>query len=339
MSESIPVSFSAWLTAWPCTATGLARLLAYELAPDAPHTAFGLSGAAFRAYFFTPGDNYNYDVVFPGVLWHDAALTLDHYGIIESLAAHWSCDIRRSQASANEHAALLRRERDESRTAWARLPGVRRWTAVAHPPAPEHGAESTAALTLHVSRDTQALSPAAEVVTVRRGFPEIPLSRRHALQRDVLQFARLHAESGKEIAADHDVILASGPRAFLVAAQWFESGVAALHDDWSFAASQWLSDLYAARTGAADFLHAWAVALEAGDERWAAVPGGTDALGAAAAAYTVVADALQLILDHDVVADGCAIAAALRNAHGGELVALQLLSRVDPRPDGAWLPS
>jgi hypothetical protein len=53
----------------------------------------------------------------------------------------------------------------------------------------------------------------------------------------------------------------------------------------------------------------------------------------------VVADALQLILDHDVVADGRAIAAALRNAHGGELVALQLLSRVDPRPDGAWLPS
>lgn len=339
MSVSIPVSFPAWSTAWPCTATGLAWLLAHELAPEAPHTAFGLSGAAFRAYFFTPDDNYNYDVVFPGVLWHDASLTLDHYGIIESLAAHWGCDIRRSQASANEHAALLKRERDECRTAWARLDGVARWTAVAYPPAAVHGAESTAALTLHVSRDAQVASPAAEVVTVRRGFPDIPVSRRHALQRDVLQFARLHAESGKEIAADHDVILASGPRAFLVAAQWFESGAAALHDDWSRSASQWLGDLHAARTGAADFLHAWAVALDAGDEQWAVVPGGTDALGAAAAAYMMVSDALQPVLPADVLTDGRAIATALRAAHRSELIALELLSRVDPRPDGAWLPS
>jgi hypothetical protein len=338
MSVSMPVSFSVWSTSWPCTATGLAQLLAHELAPDAPYTAFGLSGAAFRAYFFTPADNYNYDVVFPGVLWHDAVLTLDHYGIIESLAAHWGCDIRRSRASANEHAALLKRERDEARTAWARLPGVPRWTALAHAPASVHGAEPTAALTLHVSRETAAPSSAAEVLTVRRGFPEIPLSRRHALQRDVLQFARLHAESGKEIAADDDVILASGPRAFVIASQWFESGAASMSEDWCRSASQWLRDLHVARRGAAEFLHAWAVALDEGNPDWAPVPGGVDALGAAAAAYELVADALEPVLSSDVVVAAPEIASTLRNAHRAELIALDLLSRVDPRPDGSWLP-
>lgn len=338
MSVSIPASFPAWSTAWPCTVTGLAQLLARELAPSDEMVAFGLSGAAFRAYFFTPADNYNYDVVFPGVLWHDAALTLDHYGVIESLAAHWGCDIRRSRASSNEHAALLTRERDEQRTAWARLPGVPNWTAVAHPPHNGHRAEATSALTLHVSKDARSPSPATELITIRRGFPEIPISRRHALQRDVLQFARLHAESGKEISADDDVILASGPRAFLVAAQWFEAGTAAMSDNWTMSANRWLHDLHSARRGAADFLHAWAVALDAGDESWAHVPGGVDALGAAAAGYALVADALAPTLTLHLVTDRLAVAAALRDAHRAELVALDLLSRVDPRPDGSWLP-
>jgi hypothetical protein len=189
-----------------------------------------------------------------------------------------------------------------------------------------------------VSREAQVPSPVAEIVTVRKGFPEIPMSRRHALQRDVLQFARLHAESGKEIAADDDVILASGPRAFLVASQWFESGAAALSGDWAGSATQWLHDLHAARQGAGDFLHTWAVALDAGDESWAPLPGGVDALGAAAAAYTLVADALTPTLTLDVVTEGLAVAAALRDAHRAELMALDLLSRVDPRPDGSWLP-
>jgi hypothetical protein len=301
-----------------------------------PEVAYGLSGLGFRSYFFAPADNYNWLTVYPGVTWHPASLELDHFGATESLSVHYGRDIRRFRGSVTEQMALARRESQAARPMLAAsadggpLLEITGAKVVARPPTEGHWLQT----------GTDGPSPLAWVLVVQPGFEVIPDSRRRRLQLDVLHYARLHADSGREISSEYDVQVASGLRAWHEAARWLGEGEAARSESALAFARTWLRTLTESRRHAAGFLAGWARGLSEGNSWWADVSGGAAALGVASAAYAVTADALEGLGSLGALelatTDPAELAAALHKALVHEARALDLLGLVHPRAADAW---
>ncbi len=280
----------------PVGVNGLVTATAHAvgLAPD---LALGLSGAAFRAYFFTPDDNHGWAHDHPDVLWQHDALVVDHYGALEALGTHAGVDVRvYDRLGVRDAVALLRHELGAGRpvlaaldaelTRWGRVRALRiRDVGVEDATAPEGEAIS---VPVYAGADEP---PVFALAPVRPAPERASDRRRHLLQRDVLGYVAAHARSGRELYHRDEVFYAAGARAMQVAADLLDTAPATPDAAFDTFFDAWLSELARARLAAAAFFDAWAEGCACGDEAW--YPLDPAALRGAGAAWHHVAAAID----------------------------------------------
>jgi hypothetical protein len=188
-----------------------------------------LGGLAHRTYFFTPDDNHCWHESSPHPTWDDASLTIDNYGVWESLAGHTGASLRPYDGmTAAEQWQLIAHELEEGRLCRGQTADGRVWDLV--------GATHRKGQAFSVAPSTVAGTPPhefeipfapgqgppappfARVTVVRPDAPPAPPERAAMLLRDVLVFACRHAQTGKELDFTREVFVGSGARAWSLAA-------------------------------------------------------------------------------------------------------------------------
>ena len=258
-------------------ADGLVRGIAAACEADLDELRV-LSGVAFRAYQLTPDDNHAYREVISEREWSWGSVSMENYGVVESLGVHLRRDFRFWRTPRPvDLLAVLKHELSAGRGALGCIAGEEREWVWIHdldgrqglleaPPLPHAGTGSAPATnasgTLEIasleSFDDDAPVLLDVVLTVRPGVDEIPESRARALRDDVLRFAGRHATSRRELNFQEELFYASGLRAYAVSAElltdrWVAAESAAFRVFWR----TWLRDLREGRRSAARVFGAW----------------------------------------------------------------------------------
>ncbi len=253
---------------------GIVRALVAAYGPGSPvalDEARVLSGVAFRVYMFTPDDNHAWRETYPGQEWRWATLSMDSYGVAESLTTHLDRDIRRWEAPDNATLwtlvrgevgggrALVGISGDERREAFV-IDGTKRNGDVER--LAEAGPGDFALDLGDIAADAKTPSGLTAVLTLRPPTEPATESRRRALMRDVVEFAVRHATTGRELDFGEEAYFASGGRAMEVTADLLETrAVAELEEgetDLPAFFSSFAADLSDGRTAAAEVLARWA---------------------------------------------------------------------------------
>jgi hypothetical protein len=288
-----PRTHDVTLVLLPDSGPGLwawARPLARLLAPGAEEVALGLGGLGFSCHAFSPEDNHAWRTVYPERRWLDALWQVDHFGVLESWAAHYGRSLAlRTGLMRVEQAALCQLSAREGWPLLAQSAG--RWGWVGEDPTSGEALDAIQTQGVSIALDrVQCEGPLDTLIAIRPSPHPASLSTRHLLQREVLRFALQHAQTGREIAQDHDVFVASGVRAWSV----MRSRLAEAEGDAEGMGHvrMWGAVQRDARRAAESMLAAWARGLDQGEEAWAPVPGGPGALARAAICWGHVADLL-----------------------------------------------
>lgn len=309
----------------PVDTAGSLVLAAHLLNPSSDISdLMGLSGVAFATYAFTPADNYHYDVVHPGVTTHDAVFELEHFGIVESLSVHLATELRPyTLRRPLDLAALVKAEHSMGRAVALRslaLDSAPTWWLTL-PPGTDDADAREIALELDARQQGQPPELAYALVSRPRSGDPAVSNMAHVLMRELWDYLFRHAESGKELAQDHDVFLASGRRALQVIVSRLERGASLETSEVSWL-WRWLGVAAQRRTHGGRFLKRWAAGIRAADPRWYAV--GPDAesldqLGDALLVTSVHLEQAQLQLESG---NPLAAAAQVAAAHRDEGLAL-----------------